>query len=264
VGSFCSAATSRCTLLFPGTCLSGATDCPLGSVCVAEPVVLVGTTRDGDADGVPDDRDRCPRVHDPAQTDSDGDLVGDACDAAPLGCAPAPLNGCRVPTVIRRSLLSIKDRTPDTRDQLTWKWLTGEETALDDFGDPTLTESFALCLYDESGLPELHAKAEVPPGGVCDDRPCWRSAGSTSFKYTDRAGTPNGITKLLLKAGDAGRARVILKAKGDPLPAIELPLPLPLRVQLQSTSGDCWEALYDAGGVTVNDGTNFSGRAGPP
>jgi Tol biopolymer transport system component len=263
VGSFCSAATSRCTLLFPGTCLSGATDCPLGSVCVAEPVVLVGTTSDGDSDGVPDGRDRCPGVYDPAQTDSDADLVGDACDSAPLGCTPAPLPGCRTPTVARRSLLSVKDRTPDTRDQLKWKWLTGEETELDDFGDPTLTESFALCLYDESGAPTLHAKAEVPPGGVCNDSPCWRPAGAAAFKYRDKVGTPNGVTKLLLKAGADGNARVILKGKGDPLPTIELPMPLPLRVQLQSTSGACWEALYDPGGVSENDGTSFTGKAGP-
>ena len=35
---------------------------------------------DADFDGVPDGSDNCPAVYNPAQTDSDLDLVGDACD----------------------------------------------------------------------------------------------------------------------------------------------------------------------------------------
>ena len=38
---------------------------------------------DADGDGVPDCRDDCPSVPDPAQADADGDGVGDACDCAP-------------------------------------------------------------------------------------------------------------------------------------------------------------------------------------
>ena len=41
------------------------------------------TAPDGDADGVPDSNDNCPAVANPAQTDSDDDSFGDACDTAP-------------------------------------------------------------------------------------------------------------------------------------------------------------------------------------
>ena len=38
---------------------------------------------DGDGDGVPDDVDNCVDVANPDQADSDGDELGDACDARP-------------------------------------------------------------------------------------------------------------------------------------------------------------------------------------
>jgi hypothetical protein len=53
---------------------------------------------DADADGVPDTRDNCPQVANPDQADSDGDLVGDACDecagTGPLG--PVNRKGCSI------------------------------------------------------------------------------------------------------------------------------------------------------------------------
>jgi hypothetical protein len=59
------------------------------------PAVL-GAPPDGDGDGVPDGRDVCPVVFDPAQVDTDVDGTGDACDRCPTmrtaGGADAP--GC--------------------------------------------------------------------------------------------------------------------------------------------------------------------------
>ena len=43
-----------------------------------------------DGDGVPDDFDNCINVANPDQLDSDGDLIGDACDPEPNG-PPTPL-----------------------------------------------------------------------------------------------------------------------------------------------------------------------------
>jgi beta-glucanase (GH16 family) len=47
---------------------------------------------DGDRDGVPDANDNCPGTHNPDQVDSDGDGIGDACEA-PAGGEPAPIAG---------------------------------------------------------------------------------------------------------------------------------------------------------------------------
>jgi hypothetical protein len=55
----------------------------LGSPVAAPPV-------DTDGDGVPDDVDNCPTVSNPDQADSNGNGIGDACDAP---ACPADLNG---------------------------------------------------------------------------------------------------------------------------------------------------------------------------
>ena len=43
-------------------------------------VVIWNYARDHDSDGLTDGQDNCPRVVNPNQTDTDGDLFGDACD----------------------------------------------------------------------------------------------------------------------------------------------------------------------------------------
>ena len=43
-----------------------------------------GQSADIDSDGVPDDTDNCPAEYNPDQSNSDGDVIGDACDRCPL------------------------------------------------------------------------------------------------------------------------------------------------------------------------------------
>ena len=96
-----------------------------------------------------------------------------------------------------------------------------------------------------------------------------KAAGQTAmitlgFKYQDKAGTGRGLQRILLKAGEAGKARVLVKGRGEHLPDPPLPLTLPITAQLRSTSGECWEAVYFEAGVSRNEPGRFKGKAGLP
>ena len=87
----------------------------------------------------------------------------------------------------------------------------------------------------------------MPAGGSCNaasPRPCWRASGR-GYRYIDRDYTPDGIQQMILKSGDAGKAQIIVKGRGDALDTPPLPITtLPVRVQLVSSTGGCWEATY--------------------
>ena len=87
-------------------------------------------------------------------------------------CAPAPLGGCDTP---QKSRLLVKDKGEDgagASDKLIWKWLKGPLTVQGDFGDPTATADYTLCLYAGPGA-ALALEASLPAGGTCAGSDCW-------------------------------------------------------------------------------------------
>ena len=184
-----------------------------------------------------------------------------ACDPA-AGCVTGPRDGCGGPIVPLAAKLKLKRAGAATGDLLLWKLAKGDETLPGAFGDPLAGDDLSVCLYDESATtPALVLRADAPAGGTCGAAPCWQVIGSTGFRYKDRERTPDGLLKLQMKAGSAGRTRVSVKGKGENLPALPpLPLSLPSRVQVHSAAGACWEAVYDEEGVVRNDATVFIGK----
>jgi hypothetical protein len=79
----------------------------LGANDVATLVALYPGARapDADADGIPDDADRCPAVADPAQRDRDRDGLGDLCDSCPLGGDRDGAGRCEALEVDRLSIV---------------------------------------------------------------------------------------------------------------------------------------------------------------
>ena len=162
---------------------------------------------------------------------------GRACDAGPA-------SGCIQPFVAGKAQIQIKNKTPDTGDQLKWKWIKGSRTTVLDFGTPTTTTAYQLCLWDQGGL-EL--SANIPADRTCDGKPCWSPIGAKGFKYKDKSGTPDGITQVQLKEGQDGKAKILVKGKGANLDDPNLAtLVQPVTVQLQNSIGECWEAVYSA------------------
>ncbi len=163
-------------------------------------------------------------------------------------CAVAPEMDCRRPIAANRSTLAIKDRPGDKRDLLTWKWTKGEATLKSEFGDPTTDTGYVLCIYDETGgVPSRVLALSIPPGDTCAGRPCWKLL-RQGFKYTDKDGTPSGVTHLALREGLEGAAQITMKARGVNLPMSGLPLNQNARVivQLRNDLGVCWGADFSA------------------
>ncbi len=154
-------------------------------------------------------------------------------------CNPTPRSDCRPPG---KSALTLRDSAADDgKDQLVWTWTKGAATTVSDLGNPQTTTDYRFCLYDPTQpLIELR----LAPGGNCArGKPCWKTDKSP-YRYADSAGSASGITKLQLKAAEAGKASVQLRGKGANLPDVPLLPTLPLTAQLVNSDGTCWSATY--------------------
>lgn len=158
-------------------------------------------------------------------------------------CGPVPQAGCRGPAQALKGTVALKDKSPDKKDQVNWKYIKGAATTLADFGTPLTTTDYTLCVYDASAAPQPILLAHIPAGGTCGTKPCWKAI-KGGFKYNDKLLDPDGIQQLQLKSGVATKAKIIAKGKGVNLPMPALPLSPTVTVQLKSESGVCWEARY--------------------
>jgi cysteine-rich repeat protein len=226
-GDCCS---STCTLEF-GPCDDGEA-CTLNDWCQGGGQCRGFAALDGTAcdDGSSCTVDTCQR----------GTCVGEA----------VPATSCRVPVSAGRSTLLVKDRTPDTGDQLVWKWSNGTATSFADFGDPLATDDYELCVYTPG--PTLFYAGRMNGGAMCGSQPCWKTDGVSTVSYSNRARTPNGMEKLSLRAGTTGSAKAAAKGKGAnlSLPPLDV-LYRPVRVQLRG-AGQCWEATYSTAGTATS------------
>ncbi len=181
-------------------------------------------------------------------SDDDECTQGDSCqlDGPDLTCVGSEekRSDCRGSVGVETAKIAIKDTTPDAGDQLSFAYGKGVATSKADFGDPRGTTDYSLCLFRETGPKTLLLRAKVPGGAQCSSGPCWESSRS-GYKYKDRNGTNSGIGSISLAAGDEGRSKIKLKAKGVNLvpPAIAV-LGENITVQLINSDGICWDAEF--------------------
>ena len=179
--------------------------------------------------------------------------------SAELGCHVPDVAGCAT-ALPRKATLVLKNDPSPTRDQLTWKWKGAAEVGRGDFGDPTTSAAYALCVIDRpAGTPDAKLDASVVAGGDCGGRPCWRTV-KGGFRYADSSAAQHGIRAIQLKSGDAGRAKASVKAKGPNLamPALGLSTPVTARLVRIGTPA-CWEASF--GAPSRNDAALFKARS---
>lgn len=166
------------------------------------------------------------------------------------GCPATPDPAC---VVAPRSLLKLQG---GKKQSLAWTWLGGA-TDLANLGDPTATTSYRLCIYDDD---ELATSSDVPAGGTCGGKPCWK-ASKSGFAFKDSTGINAGITSIKLKSGSAGK--IAVKGKG-----VSLTLPLPVvqassvDVQLVSSNGNCFGATLPSPAIK-NEPDRFEDKVAP-
>jgi hypothetical protein len=123
-------------------------------------------------------------------------------------CASEPLAGCKLPTAAGKAQLKFKDNADDTKDQGQFQWKSGAATLVTEFGTPnTAGETYSWCVYKDGALLQ---GTDVPAAGTCDGKPCWKASGTTGFQFKGDVG---GIAQIKLKAGEAGKAQVQVKAR---------------------------------------------------
>jgi hypothetical protein len=172
-------------------------------------------------------------------------------DTCAAECPAAPLSNCRTSG---RSILLLKDKTPDSKDRLLWKWVNGQATMAADFGEPATTTNYALCLYSGTTA-TLIADAEVHA-----DSQTWTFIGGKGYRYLDGTYSQDGIQKILLKGkADADKSKILWKGKGDQLDDLlpgTLPLPpagFPVTVQaVNNETPVCFESTFAEADVKSN------------
>jgi hypothetical protein len=167
----------------------------------------------------------------------------------PALCGAVPASGCGQQLMANRGSLALTDASPDAKDRLQWSWVNGVATTKTDFGDPSSSTSYRLCVWDETaGVPRLVSSLGVPAGGTCDGKPCWRAT-STGFRYRDPKAASDGIRQIVLKAGAAGRSKIQVRGQGSNLALPTLPFAQASKVTVQLRNGSapsCWGATYSA------------------
>ena len=169
--------------------------------------------------------------------------------AARAACTPAPAAGCKQPFKAGRSSLKyVQTGRTDPDDIYTWKWNVGSHTDIADFGFPTVSTGFAICIYDASARPQPVVGNEAPAGQG------WTSV-KNGWLFDLRGDRP--LRRMVMKAGSDGKAHILVHGDSDTVTQI-LPFVSPVVVQLQNDDGTCWET--DLGTPTEDDDGSFRAK----
>jgi hypothetical protein len=130
----------------------------------------------------------------------------------------------------------------------------GQATTQADFGEPSTTTNYALCVYSGS-TPALISDAEVQA-----DPQMWRFLSNKGYRFFDIGLTQDGTQKILLKGkADADRSKILWKGRGDSLSDLPpstlplLPAGFPVTVQvLNNETSACFESTFQEADVKSN------------
>jgi len=180
---------------------------------------------------------------------------------AQLTCSATPLSGCKVAG--KTKLAVHNDEVLDKKDKMVWSWRLGETTDIAELGHPISTDEYALCIYDGvSGSPVLVSELYAPIGLL------WRPKGNHGYLYKDKSRANYGLQTIRLRAGDNGRAKMLVKARGGNTPISPPYDPFFLyavdpnvTVNLVNSLDVCWESVFPVSTVRKHTRTDFKTNA---
>lgn len=173
-------------------------------------------------------------------------------------CDAQPRVDCRQLAPQHRTTLLMRRDIGGKNDELAWRWLGGEETSPEAFGDPRTTDDYALCVYIGSETSALISSTQIERGEG------WRTRPGGGFVLRNPAATPDGVTRVELVPGATGKARIVVRGRGPRLPLPILPMPpAPVTVQLTADNGECWQATYATADFGRNDRERFRAEHRP-
>lgn len=161
-------------------------------------------------------------------------------------CTEPPATTCRT---AQKSLLLLINKSDNGKDKMIWKWIKGQSTGQAEFGDPTSTADYSLCIY-AGATEDLVAFVDVPANSST-----WSELSDKGYKYDDANGTVDGATKIKLKGNLHDKAKILFKGRGGELPdAMDMtPIEVPVKVQLVNQGNSiCFEATYSTADSSVS------------
>ncbi len=246
-------------------------DCDDGNACTDDTCDALGNCQSSAHGGACDDGDACTTadvcdagacIGGPALECDDGNAcTQDRCDPiAACVNAEEPQSACLVAT---RASIQIKDRENDSGDQIKWAWQKGEAVAQAALGNPFDIATYTLCVYDSvAGVPALATRLDVASGFD------WRNKAPRGWTYRDKTRASDGVLRVQLRAGDLGKTRAQVKAKGTliPMPAPSHPLrffagdPQVVVQLVNDQTPTCWTSEFSTANHKWNNGTRFQAK----
>ena len=154
-------------------------------------------------------------------------------------CPATPDTTCKLSLVAGFTYVSSPD---DSKDKLLFKMIKGSYSPVGDFGSPTTTDSYDLCIYAHGAR---IGDMSVGPDGDCADNRCWQTKPKGPL-FKDKTGTPDGLTliKLISPLDGTHTTKLKAKGKGANLDDMAIPFAEPIVVQLRNSLGNCWAAVF--------------------
>lgn len=179
----------------------------------------------------------------------------------PVTCDVSPAVGC---TVAEKAKLLVSEKAAG-KEKMKFQLIKLVPAVVQaDFGAPVASDtSYALCVYNNANT--LVGSYEVSRGGdTCDGDPCWSEFKDLGFAYKDKLLSADGVSKIQLAGGDAGKGKVKVlgKNKEATMPtgiAALLNGATSATAQFVTSDGECFGMALPT--VKTADGLVFSASA---